>query len=111
MRVVPLTVLPGHEQWPTFSPDGDQVAFEWDGENGDNADIYIKMVGSSEVRRLTSDPASDQAPSWSPDGRQIAYVRDQSGIGGRPYSSRVAAGRIGSEAERRSGVGAARVVP
>ena len=24
--------LPGHEQWPTFSPDGSQVAFEWDGE-------------------------------------------------------------------------------
>jgi Tol biopolymer transport system component/DNA-binding winged helix-turn-helix (wHTH) protein len=75
VRVVPLTVLPGHERWPTFSPNGDQVAFEWDGENSDNADIYIKMVGSSEIRRLTSDPASDQAPSWSPDGRQIAYVR------------------------------------
>ena len=55
MQVMPLTVLPGHEQWPTFSPDGDQVAFEWDGENGDNADIYITMVGSSEVRRLTSE--------------------------------------------------------
>ena len=57
MQVVPLTVLPGHEQWPTFSPDGDQVAFEWDGENGDNADIYITMVGSSELRRLTTNPA------------------------------------------------------
>ena len=75
MRVVPLTVLPGHERWPTFSPDGDQVAFEWDGENSDNADIYITMVGSSEVRRLTSDPAGDRSPSWSPDGQRIAYVR------------------------------------
>ncbi len=75
LRVVPLTVLPGHEQWPTFSPDGDQVAFEWDGENSDNADIYITTVGSSEVRRLTSDPAGDRSPSWSPDGQRIAYVR------------------------------------
>jgi Tol biopolymer transport system component/DNA-binding winged helix-turn-helix (wHTH) protein len=82
MRAVPLTVLPGHEQWPTFSPDGDQVAFEWDGENGDNADIYITMVGSSEVRRLTTDPGSDRAPSWSPDGRQIAYVRGSPTSGG-----------------------------
>ena len=83
MQVVPLTVLPGREQWPTFSPDGDQVAFEWDGENGDNADIYITMVGSSEVRRLTTDPGSDRAPSWSPDGRQIAYVRGSPPSGGR----------------------------
>jgi Tol biopolymer transport system component/DNA-binding winged helix-turn-helix (wHTH) protein len=75
VRVAPLTVLPGHERWPTFSPDGDQLAFEWNGDNGDNADIYIKMVGSSELRRLTGDPAGDRAPSWSPDGRQIAYVR------------------------------------
>jgi Tol biopolymer transport system component/DNA-binding winged helix-turn-helix (wHTH) protein len=83
MQVVPLTVLPGLERWPTFSPDGDQVAFEWDGENGDNADIYITMVGSSELRRLTTNPAGDHAPSWSPDGRQIAYVRDTAESGGR----------------------------
>ena len=82
-QVAPLTVLPGHEQWPTFSPDGDQVAFEWDGENGNNADIYITMVGSSEVRRLTTDPGSDRAPSWSPDGRLIAFVRDTPESGGR----------------------------
>ena len=83
MQIVPLTVLPGLEQWPTFSPDGDQVAFEWDGENGDNADIYITMVGSSELRRLTTNPGGDHAPSWSPDGRQIAYVRDTAESGGR----------------------------
>jgi Tol biopolymer transport system component/DNA-binding winged helix-turn-helix (wHTH) protein len=85
LRVVPLTVLPGHEQSPTFAPDGEQVAFEWDGEGADNADIYIKLVGSSEVRRLTSDPAGDHAPSWSPDGRQIAYVRDDAESAGRIY--------------------------
>ena len=54
MRTVPLTTLTGEEDWPSFSPDGDQVAFEWRGEKGDNADIYVAMVGSSEVRRLTA---------------------------------------------------------
>ena len=31
-----------------------QVAFAWDGEQQDNSDIYVKLVGSSEVRRLTT---------------------------------------------------------
>ena len=65
----------GEEMNPTFSPDGGQIAFAWNGEKGDNADIYLKMVGSPEVRRLTTDPARDVAPSWSPDGRQIAFLR------------------------------------
>jgi eukaryotic-like serine/threonine-protein kinase len=75
MRVVPLTALPGIESNPTFSPDGDQVAFEWDGEKQDNSDIYVTLVGSSDIRRLTSDPAMESNPTWSPDGRQIAFLR------------------------------------
>jgi Tol biopolymer transport system component len=73
-RVVPLTTLTGVEVFPTFSPDGEQVAFCWGGEKSDNFDIYLEMVGSSEIRRLTTDPAPDVAPSWSPDGRQIAFT-------------------------------------
>jgi Tol biopolymer transport system component len=74
-RVVALTSLRGVEGWPTFSPDGEQVAFAWGGEKSDNLDIYLTMVGSPEVRRLTTDPAVELAPSWSPDGRQIAFLR------------------------------------
>jgi Tol biopolymer transport system component len=74
-RVVPLTALPGGEYRPTFSPDGQQVAFSWNGEKADNYDIYVKMIGSSELHRLTTDPAADGVPAWSPDGRRIAFVR------------------------------------
>jgi len=80
--LVPLTSTPGSENWPTFSPDGDQVAFAWNGERGDNWDIYVKMVGSDEARRLTTEPAVDSRPSWSPDGRQIAFVRCSTGSPG-----------------------------
>jgi eukaryotic-like serine/threonine-protein kinase len=73
--VVSLTSTPGRETEPTFSPDGNQVAFSWNGEKLDNWDIYIKMIGSTETRRLTTDPARDRFPSWSPDGRQIAFIR------------------------------------
>jgi len=78
-RVVPLTTLRGHESWPTFSPDGEQLAFTWGGDDDENADVYIKFVASSELRRLTSDPQSDLSPSWSPDGRQIAYLQAKPG--------------------------------
>ena len=75
-RVVPLTTLRGLERRPTFSPDGEQVAFEWDAAQ-DNWDIYVTLVGSSNVRRLTSDPAPDTKPVWSPDGRQVAFLRER----------------------------------
>jgi len=74
-KVVGLTSLAGIEDWPTFSPDGQQVAFGWEGEKHDNADIYLTLVGSQAVRRVTTDPAADYAPSWSPDGRHIAFLR------------------------------------
>lgn len=37
----------------------------------------MTLVGSAEVRRLTTHPDLDLAPQWSPDGRQIAFVRVQ----------------------------------
>ena len=73
--VVPLTRLAGKAAWPAFAPDGEQVAFAWSGEKFDNADVYVTLVGSTDVRRLTTDPAEDYAPSWSPDGRRIAFLR------------------------------------
>jgi Tol biopolymer transport system component/predicted Ser/Thr protein kinase len=75
--VVPLTSYPGSELYPSFSPDGNQVAFAWDGEKQDNFDIYVKLVGTGTPLRLTTDPATDSDPAWSPDGRQIAFVRQQ----------------------------------
>jgi eukaryotic-like serine/threonine-protein kinase len=79
VRVTQFLSLPGHKDRPRFSPDGKQVAFEWDGVDGSNRDIYIKRSGSAEPFRLTSDPGDDEAPVWSPDGRQIAFVRESDG--------------------------------
>ena len=80
MTVVPLTTLSGDEYSPAFSPDGEQIAFSWNGEHEDNFDVYIKSVDSAAVRRLTSDAGFEGNPSWSPDGKQIAFVRDQAGV-------------------------------
>src|SRR5262249_50671078 len=38
--VLPLTSLPGAAGAPTLSPNGNQVAFAWNGWEGNNFDIY-----------------------------------------------------------------------
>jgi Tol biopolymer transport system component len=78
-KIVPFTTFPGRELQPTFSPDGNQIAFAWNGEKRDNFDIYVKLVNTgTPPLRLTFNPADDLFPAWSPDGLQIAFVR-QSG--------------------------------
>ena len=73
--MVPLTSYAGFERSPSFSPDGNQVAFSWNGEKQDNFDIYVKLIGSPTPVRLTTDPADDISPAFSPDGRSIGFVR------------------------------------
>ena len=73
--MVPLTSYAGSERSPSFSPDGNQVAFSWNGEKQDNFDIYVKLIGSPTPLRLTTDPADDISPAFSPDGRSIGFVR------------------------------------
>ncbi len=75
LTISPFTTLPGRESEPAFSPDGNQIAFVWNGERGDNADIYVKQIGNETLVRLTTNPAQDRSPFWSPDGRWIAFTR------------------------------------
>ena len=42
---VPLTSYVGSEICPSFAPDGERVAFAWDGEKQDNFDIYVRQIG------------------------------------------------------------------
>ena len=76
LREAPLTSNPGIERSPSFSPDGNQVAFAWNGEKQDNLDIYVKLIGPGAPLRLTTNPADDDSPAWSPDGRTIAFLRE-----------------------------------
>src|SRR5439155_17175478 len=75
MKVVPFTSFAGHEGSPAFSPDGNQIAFAWDGGTGDTTNIYIKLIGAGAPLRLTTHPGIDSSPTWSPDSRYIAFSR------------------------------------
>ncbi len=71
----PLTTLPGFERYPAITPDGTRVAFAWQREDDDQFDIYVKLIGLGQPRRLTSHLASELAPSWSADGGRITFAR------------------------------------
>jgi Tol biopolymer transport system component/DNA-binding winged helix-turn-helix (wHTH) protein len=73
---LPLTAYRGFEVDPSISPDGNQVAFAWDGPKQDNLDIYVKVLGEEPPLRLTSDPRRECNPTWSTDGRHIAFCRE-----------------------------------
>ena len=72
---IPVTSYPGTQDDPSFSPDGNQIAFDWNGPQEDNFDIYVKLIGPGTPLRLTTNPDMDVWPRWSPDGSQIAFLR------------------------------------
>ena len=69
---VPLTALPGSETFPSFSPDGSQVAFTWLREAAAGYDVFTQVVGAGTPKRLTDDGSGHMYPAWSPDGATIA---------------------------------------
>ncbi len=74
LRAVPLTTYQGYEDYPTFSPDGSQVAFSWDKHDGEGPAIYVKAVGSEQARRIAGTEGGAENASWSPNGESIAFI-------------------------------------
>ena len=72
VRVVPFTSFLGREDHADFSPDGNQIAFVWGGEKGDNPDIYVKSLTAKDrsesrpTQRLTSSQRGHLTARGSP---------------------------------------------
>ena len=73
-----LTSDIGNERGPSFSPDGNWIAFT--AQYSGNTDVYIVSARGGEPRRLTWHPGADVAQGWTPNGE----VMFQSGREGQP---------------------------
>lgn len=80
-KIDTLIAASGFEQvyTPTFSPDGNTLAFSW-WRTGGYRDIWTLDLRTRELLQITSDRSVDMEPRYSPDGKYLYFVSDRSGV-------------------------------
>jgi TolB protein len=73
-----LTSASAHDNFPSWSPKGDRIAFTSD-RDGDY-EIYTISPDGTDLRRLTHSPGNDAHNSWSPDGEWIVFTSVRGGF-------------------------------
>lgn len=74
-QVIQLTSGSG-EIFPDWSRH-DKIVFQ--GESGQNQEIFVMNADGSNAQNLTNSPAVDSRPRWSPDGQRIVFYSDRDG--------------------------------
>ncbi|MGH7223926.1 MAG: Tol-Pal system beta propeller repeat protein TolB [Gemmataceae bacterium] len=73
----------GYATSPSWSPNGQFIAFAWDRKYGPGApggqDIYVMEIATKRWIQLTHDTGRCDFPSWSPDGRHLVYANSPDG--------------------------------
>jgi TolB protein len=72
------TFDPGLVAPPSWSPDGERLAFASLSPLG-GGDIFVVNVDGTGLANLTNSAAIDIEPAWSPDGGQIAFASNRDG--------------------------------
>ena len=75
-----LTENQQHDWYPSWSPDGERIAFSSD-RKGDfeNFEIYVMDADGGNQRKLTENRRQDTYPAWSPDGKRITFASRRDG--------------------------------
>ncbi len=78
-EIIQLTDTRAYDGNPTWSPDGQWLAYE--SYHINNLDIFIQDIDQTQGPiPLTNHPAADFSPSWSGQGRKISFITTRNGI-------------------------------
>jgi TolB protein len=73
----------GYASSPSWSPNGQFLAFAWNRKYGPGApggqDIYVMEIATKRWIQVTHDIGQCDFPSWSPDGRHIVFANTPDG--------------------------------
>jgi hypothetical protein len=69
-----LTNTMFNEGGPTFSPNGQRIAFVSNRGTNGSEEILVMNADGTGVTRLTDNLDNDLAPSWSPDGTKLVFA-------------------------------------
>ena len=72
-----LTNHPLRNIRPTWSPDGQRIAFT--SARDGNLEIYVVRSDGTNLQRLTDHPERDDFPAWHPDGKRLLIVSEREG--------------------------------
>ena len=78
-RLWQLTFDSGLEDEPTWSPDGNLLAYSSD--RSGNFDIWVRPVGEGNPVQVTTSPAHDWQPDWAPEGNRLVFRSERDGGG------------------------------
>jgi Tol biopolymer transport system component len=68
-----LTAGTSFHTGPAISPDGSQVAYVRQDQDG-RADVFTLSIDGGQERRLTSTGTRKSSVAWSPDAREVAFI-------------------------------------
>ncbi len=77
----PLTTWEHTQTRPTFSPDGQTLAFYSNHTQIDRFDLYVMPIAGTPVLVATDVLLNDDGAAWSPDSKHVIYVKhDESAL-------------------------------
>ena len=76
-NAVQLTSMGAVPGYPTWSPDGELIAFHSNPEG--QAEVFVISAAGGKPKNLTAHPAADAFPSFSRDGRWLYFSSTRAG--------------------------------
>ena len=69
--------LHGHLWSPSYSPDGQRIAFVHDASG--RGQVCVINADGSDPANISSNDFCDRSPAWAPDGKRIVFLSDRTG--------------------------------